>query len=203
MLRFLLDQNFPPPVVNVVDLDHTIEYVHLSQWRPEFAKVSTPDWLIHLAADADGFDGLISSDYNQLDQDEEVVALACTDLSVITWNGGINNPVVQWGSLLAYMPQIRVHIEREGPALFTLPVPKLRSDHHEPTAGISRRYAAKLPLHANELRAEVLPDMKAELEARGLDVLAPRLDKERRRRRKRTPPKAAPPPATPAPQMDL
>lgn len=205
MLRLLLDQNFPPPVVNVEDLDHTIEYVHLSRWRPEFANVSTPDWLIHLAADADGFDGLISSDYNQLDQDEEVVALACTTLSVVTWSAGVNNPVTQWGSLLAYMPQIRAHIEREGPTVFTLPVPRLRADHHAPTAGISRRYTSTLGMHANELRSQVLPDMKDELRARGLDDLAPRLDTENRRPKRRAGPKARPGSSAPdtAAQMDL
>jgi hypothetical protein len=151
-------------------------------WRPDFAETSTPDWIVHLQAHADGFDGVVTSDWHQLEQNEEVVALDHTRLSVITWGKGMVDPVQQWGSLLVYMPQIRRRIAQEGPSLIRLPIPHLSHASAEPTAGISHRYAnEKLDIPRPTLLKEVVPEMIEELEERGLQDLIPMLRRRPRR----------------------
>lgn len=54
----------------------------------------------------------------------------------------------------------------------TLPVPRISSARVEKTAGVGGRVAASRGTSVPELRAEVLPDMKAELIDRGLDHLS-------------------------------
>jgi hypothetical protein len=103
--------------------------------------------------------------------DEEVVALDQTRLSVITWTRGVDNPIVLWGSLLAYMPQIRHAIEQRGPVIVTLPAPRLPSDHVEGMPGISQRHARAQRITGQQLRSQVVPDMVEELEARALPSL--------------------------------
>jgi len=99
-----LDGNFPKPIFDVHALDNNVRYEHLADWRREFVEVSTPDWLIHLAAHEAGFAGVVTRDYHQVSLDEEAVALDRTRLSVITWRRGIDNAIILWGSLRA--PQV-------------------------------------------------------------------------------------------------
>lgn len=185
MLRLLLDHNFPPAPFAVHELDRTVSYEPLGGWHPEFAEVSTPDWVIHLQAYADGFDGVVTADWHQLEQHEEVIALDQTRLSVITWRKGLDDPIQQWGSLLVYMPQIRHKIEHEGPSVIRLPVPQLQPDNVEAMRGISNRYASeKAKLPRATLVKETLPDMLEVLRERGLEHLAPILEGPRPRRAK-------------------
>jgi hypothetical protein len=84
--------------------------------------VSTPDWLIYLAAQHSGdFDGLVTRDLAQIVQAEELVAIARTTMSMVTWRKPIEDPVTEWGQLLAYMPKVRQRIDERGPAIFILP----------------------------------------------------------------------------------
>lgn len=160
-------------------MDNNVRYEHLADWRPDLVRVSTPDWLIHLAAHQDHFDGVVTSDYHQLGLDEEAVALDRTRLTVITWTKGIDNAIVLWGSLLSYMPQIRQAIERRGPVIVRLPVPHLRPEHVEVTPGISQRHARTQKITAPQLRSAVIPDMVEELRARGMEDLIELLESGR------------------------
>lgn len=92
MLRLLLDHNFPSAPFDFEKLDRTVRFEALVKWRPAFAKVSTEDWIVHLAAGFDGFDGVVTNDAGQLEQEPEVIALDQTRLSVITWRRGTNEP---------------------------------------------------------------------------------------------------------------
>lgn len=179
LLRFLLDNDFPKPEWNVHQLDETVEYVHVFDFDAALVEQSTPDWMLQLIADDAGFTGLVTGDYHSIAQDEEVVALEKTTLSIVTWKKGIDNPIVQWGSLLAYMPRIKDLIAREGPHVITLPVPTLFSNH-ERTRGIARRYATEQGTTIHELRKQVLPDMVDELRQRDRADLIDRLDPPKR-----------------------
>ena len=191
MLRLLLDHNFQAAQFDVHTLDRTVRYEQLVDWRPDFAERSTPDWVIHLQAYVDGFDGIVTSDWHQLEQAEEVIALEQTRLSVITWRKGMNDPIQQWGSLLLYMPMIRQRIEQDGPSIIRLPVPQLQPDSRESTSGVSYRYAMeKAKVKRPTLVKEVVPDMIDELEERDLTDLIPVLQK-RPPRKKAAPTKAA------------
>jgi hypothetical protein len=186
VLKLLLDHNLDVAPFDVHELDKTVTYVALRTWRPDFVEVSTPDWIIHLQAAHEGFDGIVSSDWHQLVQDEEVIALDQTRLSVITWRKSLDDPVQQWGSLLAYMPQIRARIQAEGPSVITLPVPTLEPKTNvEPMRGISNRYATgRRDIPRATMVKEALPEMIELLEARGLGHLAPILKGPRPRRTK-------------------
>ncbi|HVV37562.1 MAG TPA: hypothetical protein VHC63_13210 [Acidimicrobiales bacterium] len=177
--RWLLDQNFPKPRFDADQLDATVTYTHLVDFNNVFSNTSTPDWLLHLAAEHDGFEGVVTTDPSQLEQDEEAIALVATNLSVVTWTHRINDPVVQWGSLIAYMPEILKQIDRHGPSLITLPVPRLTAAKVDKTAGIAGRIASQRKVSVPELRGEVLPDMRAELADRQLEHLLPYLERER------------------------
>jgi hypothetical protein len=104
--RWLLDQNFPRPRFAADQLDRTVEYVHLYDFNRAFSNTSTPDWVLHLAAEDSGFEGVVTTDPSQLGQDEEAVALTATRLSVVTWRTRIDDPVVLWGSLRP--PQVAI-----------------------------------------------------------------------------------------------
>lgn len=54
----------------------------------------------------------------------------------------------------------------------TLPVPRISSARVENSAGVGGRVAASRGTSVSELRAEVVPDMQAELADRGLDHLS-------------------------------
>jgi len=157
--------------------------VHLHNFDASFSNTSTPDWLLHLAAQHAGMEGVVSTDPSQLEQDEEAVALTATRLSLVTWTRRIDDPVQLWGSLIAFMPEVLRRIDRNGPCLVTLPVPRINSDRIEPTAGIGGRIASGRGTSPSELRAAVLPDMKEELADRGLHHLAAYLDRPRPGRR--------------------
>lgn len=178
-LRFLLDNDFPKPVWDVHQLDETVEYIHVFDFDAALVQASTPDWMLQLIANDADFTGIVTGDYHSIAQDEEVIALEKTDLSIVTWKKGIDNPVVQWGSLLAYMPRIKDLIAREGPHVITLPVPSQFS-RHERTRGIARRYAAEQGTTIHELRKQVLPDMVDELGQRNRSDLIDPLDPPKR-----------------------
>lgn len=135
-LRFLLDENFPP---RLEVPDHTVEYVDLAVFDPTLVNARVPDWMIYLAAQAGGFDGVVSRDRAQLDQAAEHVALAHTNLSVVTWWKRIDDPIAQWGHLLAYMPRIVRIIENEGPQVVVLPTINIDSSHHSQTRSYVRK----------------------------------------------------------------
>jgi hypothetical protein len=184
VVRWLLDQNFPKPRFDADQLDNTVEYIHLFDFDPALSNTSTPDWMLHLAAEAGGFDGVITTDPTQFEQDEEAVALACTALTVVTWRSRINDPVVQWGSVLAFMPAILRVMEEQGPSLIMLPVPRLDRSQFEKTAGIGGRIASQRRRSLPELRALVLPDMLDELAERRRQDLIPIIQRERRPKRR-------------------
>jgi hypothetical protein len=158
-------------------LDESVAYEHLSDFAPELSKVSTPDWLVYLAASAAGFDGVVTRDQSQIEQREELVVLDRSSLSVVTWRKGLDDPVTEWGLLVAYMPLILKHIGREGPAIFLLPKPNL-----DPRNIINKREAAyqlakSMDVSFPEMRSGALILMREELGRRGRDDLLPELDR--------------------------
>jgi hypothetical protein len=68
-LRLLLDQGFPKPRgFNVRAVDDTFNVQHLSAFRPDLAKVQTPDFIIYLVAAEAGFDAIVTRDASQVKQ---------------------------------------------------------------------------------------------------------------------------------------
>ena len=142
--RLLLDQGFPKPTGFVIEaLDQSVRVSHLSDYAPDLAARSTPDWYVYCAAAEGGFDALVVRDRSQLDQLAEMYVLSrLPTLSIVTWRKGIDDPVREWGQLLAYMPDVKRRCLEGGGRAVLLPSPSLSNDSfHKPgdTIGIEAR----------------------------------------------------------------
>ncbi len=172
-LRFLLDENFPP---RLEVPDHRVVYVDLGEFDQRLVNSRTPDWMIYLAAQGGNFDGVVSRDRAQIDQAAEYVALAHTNLSVVTWRKKIDDPIAQWGHLLAYMPRIVTIIENEGPQVVVLPSINIDSSQHSQTRSYVRREVSLRRTSMTELKADSLPVMRDELKRRNRNDLTALLE---------------------------
>lgn len=126
----LLDQGFPKPTAFAVEeLDQSVRVQHLSDFRPDLAARSTPDWYVYCAAAEGGFNAVVVRDRSQLDQLPEMYVLSrLRSLSVVTWRKSIEDPIREWGQLLAYLPQIRQRCVEAGGRALLLPAPVLKAD---------------------------------------------------------------------------
>lgn len=113
--------------------------MHLSDFGPDLAARSTPDWYIYCAAAEAGFDALVVRDRSQLDQLAEMYVLSrLTSLTIVTWRKGIDDPVREWGQLLAYLPQVKQRCVEGGGRAIQLPAPSLTKDSfHDPKRALS------------------------------------------------------------------
>jgi hypothetical protein len=126
----LLDQGFPKPTAfAIAELDRTVRVQHLSDFAPRLAEQSTPDWYVYCAAAEAGFNALVVRDRSQLDQLAEMYVLSrLSALTVVTWRKGIDDPVREWGQLLAYLPQVKQRCLEAGGRALQLPTPTLGKD---------------------------------------------------------------------------
>ena len=178
MFRFLLDQGFPKPVLRVEDLDKRVAYIHLRDFDAQLSAVSTPDWMVVLSAEAAAFTGIVTRDRSQLNEPETMIALERTSLSVITWSKGIEDPVREWGMLMAYMPQVLKRIGSDGARIITLPNPHIDASHHlQRKHDAARRVADLRKVHYTVMRDEALILMHSHLRGRDRGDLAGPLDR--------------------------
>jgi hypothetical protein len=131
-LRLLLDQGFPkPPGFSIRAVDQTVDVVHLSEFDPTLSETSTPDWVIYCIAAQAGFDALVTRDQAQINQLVEMYVLSrLRRFTVITWKKPIEDPIREWGQLLAYLPEVKKRLRqdpagREPPGAILLPAPTL------------------------------------------------------------------------------
>jgi hypothetical protein len=167
--RFLLDQGFPRDPIGTWRLDKRVEYVSLHQYAPEMSQNSTPDWLVYVAAAAGGFDGLVTGDKSQLQQDTELIALAQTRITLVTWTHGDEDAITRWGQLLAYMPQILKRMEPGKGAVISIPNPRLSASNRsiEHASDIARARKTHDNVSYNERRDRELAHMRPTLINRG------------------------------------
>lgn len=158
----LLDQGFPKPTAFAVsELDRTVSVQHLSDFAPQLAARSTPDWYVYCAAAEAGFDALVVRDRSQLDQLAEMYVLSrLKKLTVVTWRKGMEDPVREWGQLLAYLPQLKQRCLEAGGRALLLPSPSLPNDSfYDPRETISteaRQLGLSVKDARNEARREIL-----------------------------------------------
>lgn len=128
--------------------------------------------MVYLAAQLGEFDGIVTRDRSQLQQDEEIVALTRTSLTVVTWRRPIEDPVTEWGQLLAYMPQVLKIMGEVGPAICLLPEPRMVTTNIDKPINAARRRAADQRRTVSELRSEAYKFMRTELQKRKRPDLA-------------------------------
>jgi hypothetical protein len=181
-LRLLLDQNFPkPPGFNLADVDTTIQATHVFDHDPGLTSAGVPDWLLYLRAADDGFDAVVTRDWHQLDQPEELWALANLRITVVSWRRPFNDPVAEWGHLLAYMPQLKRRIELRQPRVLLLPPPQLSKGNEVNPREALGRYAAQQGRAVGEVLEEARSAVRDYLDlAKRADLYA-RLERVQRR----------------------
>lgn len=166
-MRLLLDEGFPsPPGFRPASVDATVDVVSLREFDRSLTGSSTPDWYLYLRANEAGFDALVTRDWHQSVQVEELWALSRTALSVVTWRRPIEDPVREWGQLLAYLPEIRRMVAENGPSIVFLPSPRLRRTDLEKATGMLGRLANDLGISTQQIRSDARQIIETELEAR-------------------------------------
>lgn len=168
-IRFLLDQGFPKPPsgLDIAQLDRSAEYTHVSDaFHALVDKVSTPDWLLYVAAAEAGFDAFVCRDLHQFEQREEMVALMVCGLTMVTWTKPIEDPVAEWGQLLAYGPHLVKAMRAPGyaPTIFQLPAPRLASVEHHPVRARVGEMASEVRKPTAEHTATAIQTMRGFLE---------------------------------------
>lgn len=125
-LRLLLDQGFPkPPRFKLEDVDATIDAVHLYDFDRTLSENSTPDWYLHCRAAESGLDALVTRDFSQAGQELEMYVLTRLQrFVVVAWRKRMDDPVREWGQLLAYLPEIKKRLgQPKPPKVVLLPDP--------------------------------------------------------------------------------
>ncbi|MEQ1701236.1 MAG: hypothetical protein ABMA25_14070 [Ilumatobacteraceae bacterium] len=132
-IRLLLDQGFPkPPGFDPKSVYPSLDWVHLYDWRRDLSETSTPDWVLYCEAAADGFTAIVTRDFTQAEQAEEMVALShLRDFHVIAWRERMDDPIAEWGQLLAYLPKLSKYIAQQDSKVILLPVPTLSTKNIE------------------------------------------------------------------------
>ena len=166
-MRLLLDEGFPsPPGFRPESVDATVEVVALREFDSTLTGAGTPDWYLYLRADEAGFDALVTRDWHQSRQPEELFALTKTDLSVVTWRRSIEDPIREWGQLLAYLPEIRRMIDANGPSIVFLPSPRLDGNSIEKASDLMGKLASELAVSRKQLRNDARGVIEDELTER-------------------------------------
>jgi hypothetical protein len=182
-MRLLLDEGFPsPPGFRPESIDATVEVVSLRQFDAALTGSQTPDWYLYLRAQRAGFDALVTRDWHQSEQIEELWALSRTDLCVITWRRPIEDPIREWGQLLAYLPEIRRMITESGPSIVFLPSPRLDRKNLEKATGMLGQMAKDLGISTRQIHDQARSIIEEELASRGDVELLASLATERRAR---------------------
>lgn len=166
-MRLLLDEGFPTPArFRPEDVDASLEVVPLRELDPALAGSRTPDWYLYLRAHEAGFDALVTRDWHQSEQSEELWTLTRTELSIVTWKRPVEDPIREWGQLLAYLPEIRRVIGAHGPSIVFLPSPRLsaRPDRASQALG---RLANERRLSTAQVMQEARTLVRDELAQRG------------------------------------
>ena len=104
--------------------------------NPKFGLTTAPDWFVYLRAATSGFHALVGRDWRQINQESEpeMLALANLRISVVTWRDVFQDPPVETGQLLAYLPQIKRHLAESKPRVILLPAPAQREELRRITA---------------------------------------------------------------------
>lgn len=166
----MLDEGFPSPGFDPTILDPTLEVVALREFDESLVGKRTPDWYLYLRADESRFNCLVTGDLNQSGQAEEMWALTRTRLSVVTWRQPEDDPVVAWGQVIAYLPEIRRMVHEHGDSIVYLPRARLTtkqlgkaSDHLGVIASEEGRSVAEVRRQAEQAVRDALAE-RGELE---------------------------------------
>jgi hypothetical protein len=163
-MRLLLDEGFPsPPGFDAAMIDASVEVTTLLEFDRGLVGAQTPDWYLYLRAHEAGFDALVTRDWHQSEQPEELWALTRTSLSIVTWRRSIEDPVREWGQLLAYLPEVRRMLAEHGPSVVFLPSPRLDKSSIRKASAELGKLSSDLGISNKEIRDQARVTIRDEL----------------------------------------
>jgi hypothetical protein len=169
-LRLLLDQGFPkPPRFKLEDVDSNIEAVHLYDFDRSLSENSTPDWYLYCRAAEAGLDALVTRDFSQAGQELEMYVLTrLPRFVVIAWRKRMDDPVREWGQLLAYLPEIKKRLgQSKPPKVVFLPDPSLTEKNFRDPVQTLGEAATDRGISVNQVRREARQEVTDWLDLRG------------------------------------
>ncbi len=170
--RLLLDQGFPkPPGFAIRTVDDSIDVLHLFEFDATLSQNSTPDWVLYCVAERAGFDALVTRDLSQTNQLVEMYVLSrLQTFTVITWKRPIEDPVREWGQLLAYLPEVKRRLAQADHAgVILLPAPALAAQNLlDPNDTIGRE-ATRRAISNQQARTEALTEIRDWIDATDAD----------------------------------
>lgn len=138
---FALDQNFPTPIVDVVD-EYMVEaeLVPISRINEQMATLEDWEVLLALANHDRPWDGLITNDSDMLALPKEMSVLCQTKLTLVVAEAAGHDPLKSTGLLLAHLPHICTQTTPTKAQMWRLrTTPRPATDPWEMVAGIAER----------------------------------------------------------------
>lgn len=123
-MRFLLDQNFPVPLIEAMRpfMPPGIELVRLAEEDRSLALLDD-DQLI-LEASRRGFDGLVTTDYHMLDDPVTVAAMVATKITIVAIEAAGHDPLKASGALFLELPGLQSRLKpNESNVFYIVPRP--------------------------------------------------------------------------------
>ena len=126
--------------------------------------------MVYCVAAEAGFDGLVARDRSQLDQLAEMYVLSrLRGFAVITWRKAIEDPVREWGQLLAYLPEVKKKLDNGPGKAIILPSPVLGSENVRNPVDTIGSEARNQKLSVEEIRRQALDEIRSYMEMTGQD----------------------------------
>lgn len=152
LLRLVLDQNFPQPLLRALDdwLPPGMVISHLGDLDDRLREVSDRELLI--ALHQLGYDGLITTNHKMLNVAEEVAAIVATQATVIATKSMGHDPIRAAGALLLELPGLVSRLTPRRANVFLLNYP-----HRQPDDAWEylQRIASRRGTSATELHSQV------------------------------------------------
>lgn len=120
--RFVLDQNFPAPILSAASLN---------RWLPEFEIVSVrdhdprlsrdfEDWQVILGCSQGGVEGFISDDGGMLDNPRVIAVIEQLRMTLVVCAEINHDPIAATGLLLAHLPRVAKRHRSDQPQIWKI-----------------------------------------------------------------------------------
>jgi hypothetical protein len=104
VLRFALDQNFPPFVLDAALYLPDVELTPIHRIDPRASSLTDRDLILFLAQT--GYQGLITNNYKMLWVPREVAAMVKAKIALLAIEGLGDDPLRATGAVMLHLPQV-------------------------------------------------------------------------------------------------
>ena len=106
--RFVLDQNFPAPILSAASLDRWLPEFEIASVRDHDPRLSRDfeDWQVILGCAQSGAEGFISDDDGMLDNPRVIAVVEQTKTTLVVCAEINHDPIAATGRLLAHLPRV-------------------------------------------------------------------------------------------------